>query len=170
MSSNGTPLPQGSTATTFARVLDELRSIVGREHVVAEAERLASYNKIMLPVPDEQHAPSAAITPADVEQVQAIMKVLSRYKLPVYPISTGKNLGYGSAAPVRRGQIVMDLRRMNRILSVDADLCTALVEPGVTYQQLYDYLQENKLPLWFSCPAPSAIAGPLGNTVDRGVG
>ncbi|RIK94746.1 MAG: 4-cresol dehydrogenase [Burkholderiales bacterium] len=170
MSSNGMPLPQGSTAATFAKALDELRAIVGREHVVAEPERLASYNKIMLPVPDEQHAPSAAITPADVEQVQAIMKVLSRHKLPVYPISTGKNLGYGSAAPVRRGQIVMDLRRMNRILSVDADLCTALVEPGVTYQQLYDYLQENKLPLWFSCPAPSAIAGPLGNTVDRGVG
>ena len=59
---------------------------------------------------------------------------------------------------------------MNRILEVDPDLCTALVEPGVTYQQLYDYLREKKLPLWFSCPAPSAIAGPVGNMVDRGVG
>lgn len=170
MSSNDKVLPKGITTRAFGKALDELRAIVGNEHVLADAQRLASYNKIMMPVPDEQHAPSAAVAPADVEQVQRIMKVLNRHRIPVYPISTGKNLGYGSAAPVQRGQIVMDLRRMNRILSVDPDLCTALVEPGVTYQQLYDYLQEKKLPLWFSCPAPSAIAGPLGNTVDRGVG
>jgi 4-cresol dehydrogenase (hydroxylating) len=53
---------------------------------------------------------------------------------------------------------------------VDPELCTALVEPGVTYQQLYDYIQEHKLPLMLSFPAPSAIAGPVGNTMDRGVG
>lgn len=170
MSSDGNVLPRGMAASTFAKALDELRGIVGAENVIAQAEKLAPYNKIMLAVPDDQHAPSAAITPAGVEEVQAIMKVLGRYRLPVHPISTGKNLGYGSAAPVQRGQVVMDLRRMNRILSVDPDLCTALVEPGVTYQQLYDYLQEKQLPLWFSCPAPSSIAGPLGNTVDRGVG
>ncbi len=170
MSTHGNALPQGVAASTFDKALAQLRSILGAENVLAETERLVPYNKIMMPVPDEQHAPSAAITPASVEQVQQVMKVLNEHRIPVYPISTGKNLGYGSAAPVQRGQIVMDLRRMNRILSVDPDLCTALVEPGVTYQQLYDYLQEKKLPLWFSCPAPSAIAGPLGNTVDRGVG
>lgn len=40
----------------------------------------------------------------------------------------------------------------------------------VTYQQLYDYLQDNNIPLMLSFSAPSAIAGPLGNTMDRGVG
>ena len=169
MSSSRT-LPKRITAAEFDRTVRSLQSIVGQDNVIVEEARLAPYSKIMMPVPNAQHAPSAAITPESVEQVQEIVKLLNRLKVPVYPISTGKNLGYGSAAPVQRGQIVMDLRRMNRILDVDPDLCTALVEPGVTYQQLYDYLQERKLPLWFSCPAPSAIAGPLGNTVDRGVG
>ncbi len=41
---------------------------------------------------------------------------------------------------------------------------------GVTYKQLYDYIAEHKLGLWLSVPAPSAIAGPVGNTLDRGVG
>ena len=40
----------------------------------------------------------------------------------------------------------------------------------MTYQQLYDYLEENNIPLMLSFSAPSAIAGPLGNTMDRGVG
>lgn len=170
MSNNRRTLPKRITAAEFDHAMTELRSIVGESNLVIDEERLAPYNKIMMPVPSSQHAPSAAITPESVEQVQAIVKLLNKRKIPVYPISTGKNLGYGAAAPVQRGQIVMDLRLMNRILDIDPELCTALVEPGVTYQQLYDHLQEEKLPLWFSCPAPSAIAGPLGNMVDRGVG
>lgn len=170
MSSQRKALPKGVAAGDFDKAIKEIRGILGDEYVLIEEERLAPYNKIMMPVPDAQHAPSAAIMPDGVEQIRKVMKVANKYRIPVYPVSTGKNLGYGSAAPVQRGQIVMDLRRMNRILEVDAELCTALVEPGVTYQQLYDYLQEHKLPLWFSCPAPSAIAGPVGNMVDRGVG
>ena len=50
------------------------------------------------------------------------------------------------------------------------ELGTALLEPGVTYQQLVDYLEQNNIPLWVSCPAPSAVASPVGNTLDRGVG
>ena len=170
MATSSRALPKYASAAEFDKAIKALRAVAGDAHVIVDEPQLAPYNKIMMPVPNERHAPSAVVAPASVEEVQAILKVLNKAKIPVYPISTGKNLGYGSAAPVQRGQVVMDLRRMNRILEVDPDLCTALVEPGVTYQQLYDYLQEKKLPLWFSCPAPSAIAGPVGNMVDRGVG
>ena len=163
-------LPQNVNATDFTKAIDEFSTILGPENVLTDTEHLAPYMKIMLPVDEDQHAPSAAILARSVEEIQRIVEVCNRYKVPVWPISTGKNLGYGSAAPATRGQVVLDLRRMNKIIEVDAELGTALVEPGVTYQQLYDYIQERKLPLWLSVPAPSAIAGPLGNTVDRGVG
>ncbi|HEY5719962.1 MAG TPA: FAD-binding oxidoreductase [Gammaproteobacteria bacterium] len=170
MSTQYLALPEGVSAAQFTQALAEFRAILGDQHVITAIDVLAPYTKIMLPVPDAQHAPSAAILPDSVEQVQRILAVCNKYKVPVWPISTGRNLGYGSAAPATRGQVVLDLRRMNRILDVDPELCTALVEPGVTYQQLHDYIRERNLPLWLSCPAPSAIAGPLGNTVDRGVG
>jgi len=170
MSSQYLALPEGVSAAQFTKAIAEFRTILGEEHVITSAEVLAPYTKIMLPVDEARHAPSAAILPANVEQIQQIVAVCNKYKVPVWPISTGRNLGYGSAAPATPGQVVLDLRRMNRILEVDPDLCTALVEPGVTYQQLHDYIRERNLPLWLSCPAPSAIAGPLGNTVDRGVG
>ena len=93
------------------------------------------------------HTPSAAILATTVEQIQKIVGICNKYKVPIWTISTGKNLGYGSAAPAERGQVVLDLHRMNRILEVDGDLCYALVEPGVTYRQLYDYFQEHKLAL-----------------------
>lgn len=163
-------LPKGVTEATFDRAVAAFKEIVGAGNVLTSAEELTPYRKTMMPVADDAHAPAAAILATSVEQIRKIVGVCNKYKVPVWTISTGKNLGYGSAAPGSRGQVVLDLKRMNRILEVNGDLGYALVEPGVTYQQLYDYLQERNLPLWMSCPAPSAIAGPLGNTVDRGVG
>jgi 4-cresol dehydrogenase (hydroxylating) flavoprotein subunit len=163
-------LPKGVSEPTFDTAIQAFRNIVGAGHVLITPEHLAPYTKVMMPVPDADHTPSAAILATTVEQIQNILEVCNTYKVPLWTISTGKNLGYGSAAPVERGQVVLDLHLMNRILEVDADLCFALVEPGVTYRQLYDYFQEHRLPLWLSVPAPSAIAGPTGNTLDRGIG
>ncbi len=163
-------LPKGVTETTFAAAIREFRAALGDASVLTSAAQLAPYIKTMMPVPDADHTPSAALLAQTVEQVQQIVRICNRYKVPVWPISTGKNLGYGSAAPAERGQIVLDLKRMNRILEVDKDLAYALVEPGVTYKQLYDHIAEHKLDLWLSMPAPSAIAGPTGHTLDRGVG
>jgi 4-cresol dehydrogenase (hydroxylating) len=163
-------LPRGVTQEAFDKALAELRDMLGDENVLTEAAQLAPYGKIMMSVDNAAHAPSAALTATTVEQVQHVVRVCNRYRIPVYTISTGRNFGYGSAAPVQRGQIVLDLKKMNRILKVDPEMCHALVEPGVTYQQLYDHIRENDLPLMLSFPAPSAIAGPVGNTLDRGVG
>ncbi|MBN9127510.1 MAG: FAD-dependent oxidoreductase, partial [Nitrosospira sp.] len=163
-------LPKGVSEKLFDAAIKEFRSVLGEAAVLTSAAQLAPYIKTMMPVPDSEHVPSAALMATTVEQIQKIVGICNQYKVPLWPISTGKNLGYGSAAPAERGQVVLDLKRMNRILEVNKDLAYALVEPGVTYQQLYDHIAEHKLGLWLSVPAPSAIAGPTGNTLDRGVG
>ena len=98
MSSKSKALPKGMSAADFDKAVRELRAIVGDEHVLVDEEKLAPYRKIAIPVPDAQHELSASVTPDGVEQIQRIMKVANKYRMPVYPISTGKNIGYGSAA------------------------------------------------------------------------
>jgi len=163
-------LPKGVSEASFDKAIREFKRILGDDHVIVDAQRLAPYLKIMIPVAISKHSPSAAIMPVSVEQIQRIVGVCNKYKVPVWPISTGKNFGYGTAAPATRGQVVLDLRRMNRIIEVNPDLCYALVEPGVTYLQLYEYIKQHNLPLWIDPPIPGPIAGPVGNTLDRGVG
>src|SRR5690606_35000628 len=163
-------LPQGVTAAEFQKAVTKFRALLGDDNVLVKNEQLVPYNKIMMSTENADHAPSAAVTATTVEQIQGVVKICNEHKIPVWTISTGRNFGYGSAAPGQRGQIILDLKKMNKILHVDPELCTALVEPGVTYGQLYDYINENNLPLMLSFSAPSAIAGPLGNTMDRGVG
>ena len=163
-------LPKGRSERDLDAAIRKFTAILGEQYVLTKGEHLAPYMKVMMAVDEKLHAPSAVLLASTVEEVQAVVRVCNEHRIPVWTISTGRNFGYGSAAPGERGQVVLDLRRMNKILHVDPELCTALVEPGVTYQQLYDYIQEKKLPLMLSFPAPSAIAGPVGNTMDRGVG
>ncbi|MFM2100692.1 MAG: hypothetical protein RLZZ366_2231, partial [Pseudomonadota bacterium] len=117
---------------------------------------------------ESKHQPGAAIAPGTVEEVRAVVRIANHYTVPLWPISRGKNFGYGGAAPVMKGAVVLDLTRMKKI-EVDAENGTVLVEPGVGFFDLYDYLQERKIPLWLSVPGNSwgSVAG---NALDRGVG
>jgi hypothetical protein len=62
-----------------------------------------------------RHGPSECGT----LRVQQIVRTANTYRIPLYPISTGKNLGYGGSAPNLTGSVVVNLKRMNRILEVD---------------------------------------------------
>ncbi|MFA7541671.1 MAG: FAD-dependent oxidoreductase, partial [Lysobacterales bacterium] len=143
-------LPRGVSQEQFGQAIGKFRALLGADNVLVEDQQLVPYGKVMMSVANDEHAPSAALIATTVEQVQGIVRICNEHRIPIWTISTGRNFGYGSAAPVQRGQVILDLKKMNRILKIDPDLCYALVEPGVTYGQLYDYIQEHDLPLMLS--------------------
>lgn len=163
-------LPPKVDEATMDKAVAEFTAIVGKQFIYLKQEEMASYCKVMMSKKIEDLMPSMAMAPKNTEEIQAILKVCNKYKIPVWTFSTGKNLGYGTTAPGRKGSTLLDLRRMNKIIEVNEELAYALVEPGVTYQALYDYIKEKNMKLWLSFAAPSAICGPVGNTLDRGIG
>lgn len=163
-------LPPGVSKESFAAALAEYRVIVGDQWVFVDLERLAPYSRIMVPDDAAAHQPCGAVAAGSVEEIQRILAVSNKYKIPLWTISVGRNFGYGEAAPATPGQMILDLKRMNRILEVDPELGTALIEPGVTFKQLQDYLTEHNLPFWLNKPAPAPIVGPMGFTLERGMG
>jgi 4-cresol dehydrogenase (hydroxylating) len=163
--------PQGVGAADFAAALRKLETAVGEQWVFKSDEDVALYRDAYSPERDEptERLASAAVAPITVEQVQQVVRVANEHKLPLYPISTGKNLGYGGSAPILSGSVVVDLKRMNRIIAVDEGRCSAVVEPGVSYFDLYRYIQERKLKLWIDTPDPG-WGSVVGNALDHGVG
>ncbi len=113
---------------------------------------------------------SAVLRPASVEQVQQILRIASDCRAPVYPVSQGRNWGYGSAAPIIAGAAVLDLSRMNRIHEINEGLAYAVIEPGVTQKQLYDALQERGGSLIPDATGAGPDASIVGNFLDRGFG
>ncbi len=108
--------PPNVSDRDFVRALDELAAAVGREWVFTSDEDVNLYRDAYSPFKgeEEDRVPSAAVAPDSVEQVQAIVRIANRYKLPLWTISTGRNLGYGGSAPAYSGSVVVDLKRMNR--------------------------------------------------------
>jgi (+)-pinoresinol hydroxylase len=164
-------VPPGVSPSDFAKAITELEDAVGKQWVFTSDEDVTLYRDAYSPFqgePDERVA-SAAVAPDSVEQVQKVVRIANQYKIPLYPVSTGKNLGYGGSAPVFSGSVVLDLKRMNRILEVNEENAYVLVEPGVSYFDLYRYIQEKGWKLWVDVPDPG-WGSPIGNAVDRGGG
>lgn len=153
-----------------AQVLAALRAfegVVGAENVFYGEEDRAAYSD-KFAVDDARHQPGGAVAPVNVEQIQAILRIAREHKVPLWPISRGKNLGYGTAAPVVSGSVILDLSRMKKI-EYDAENGTVLLEPGVGFYDLYDFLKARGLKHWLSTPGNS-WGSVIGNALDRGVG
>jgi FAD/FMN-containing dehydrogenase len=94
----------------------------------------------------DQFVASAIISPRNVPEVQDVVRLCNKYGIPLWPFSAGRNTGYGGTAPRVSGSIGMDMGfHMNRVLEVNVEGAYALVEPGVTYFQLHEYLEAHKL-------------------------
>jgi 4-cresol dehydrogenase (hydroxylating) flavoprotein subunit len=111
--------------------------------------------------------------PGSIDDVVALVNKARTEGSPVYPISQGLNWGYGSAAPATAGCTLVDLSAMNRILNADKISLSnpvAVVEPGVTQGQLYDFLQKHCPSLTFNVTGSARETSLIGNALDRGVG
>lgn len=140
--------------------------LLGREYVDtgvaarSEAERatFATSPRVM-----------AIIHPGSVEALQDCLHVAIRYAIPVYPVSSGKNWGYGSRVPPSDGCVIVSLNRLDRILEFDERLATITVEPGVTFGQVHSFLRKRGSDLMLGSPGSSSEASLIGNALERGI-
>ncbi|MCZ0954508.1 MAG: FAD-dependent oxidoreductase, partial [Rhodospirillaceae bacterium] len=164
-------LPTGVSESDWSAALQALTNVVGSEWVFTEEEHTSLYHDVYSIYQGEPEDPvvPAAVAPYTAEEVQQCVRIANQYKIPIYPISTGKNLGYGGSAPVYSGSVVLDLKRMNRILNVDVEKATVLVEPGVTFYDIIRHFESNNMPLTLDMPDP-AWGSLIGNALERGMG
>src|SRR5690606_30562402 len=94
----------------------------------------------------------AVVLPETTEEVQAVVRIANEQGIPLWTHSTGKNNGYGGAAPGFPGAVTVSLRRMNRVTEINEELAYVEVEPGVTWRQLYEELTAGGHRLMVSTP------------------
>jgi glycolate oxidase len=110
-----------------ARFLAEFRAIVGPEGLITQPEQLHTYECDGLT--NFRVMPEAVVLPTSAEQVQGVVRVCHRERIPFVARGSGTGLS-GGALPIQGG-IVISLARMNRILEVDLANARMVVEPGV---------------------------------------
>src|SRR5512139_2555282 len=160
-------LPPGMSRAKFERALAAMRRVVGAQWVLATDEDRDTYLDPYGVGDGAAHAPSAAVAPASVEELQAVLRVANEHRLPLWPISRGKNLGYGGASPRMPGTVVLDLGRLNRILEVNETLGYCVVEPGVGFFELHEHLTRNRIAMEVGIPG-NGWGSVVGNALERG--
>ena len=149
--------------------LKQVATEIGDQHINKSDDTLARYGEHTLPKSDRP--PVAVIYPGSTADVAAIVKAANDHKVPVFPISTGNNMGLGSRAAPSAGMAVIDLgRRMNRILELDEKLGYAAVEPGVSFQNLADELKRRGGQWMMSVTSGPPEGSMVGNAMDKGAG
>lgn len=109
------------------RIVAELRKIVGVDGVYDKYEQLRTYESDGLT--SYRVTPGLVVLPASTEQVQAVVRVCCRERIPFVPRGSGTGLS-GGALPAENS-VVISLARMNQILDIDFLNQRAIVQPGV---------------------------------------
>ncbi|MEJ7617394.1 MAG: FAD-binding protein [Pyrinomonadaceae bacterium] len=127
----------------------ELRHIVGERGLIIRPEQLRTYECDGLT--NFRVVPVAVVLPETTEQVQAVVRLCHRERVPFVGRGAGTGLS-GGALPVDGG-VVVSLARMNRILEIDIPNARVTVEPGVINQHVTQAVEDRG---YFYAPDPSS--------------
>jgi 4-cresol dehydrogenase (hydroxylating) len=137
---------------------------LGNEHVVIpEGEKVADVAEF------RSRKIPAILRPGNVQEIQKVVEIANQYGVPLHTVSTGKNWGLGSRIPVQ-DSVLVELKRMNKIIEVNEKFRYAVVEPGVTQGQLAAYLQDEGSALIPNIGGAGLSASVVANVLERGSG
>ncbi|MCX7823421.1 MAG: FAD-binding protein [Syntrophobacterales bacterium] len=137
--------------------------IVGHQNLLLDPEDRLAYG---FDASRLEAMPACVIMPSSSEEVSLILKEASRERIPIYPRGAGSGM-VGGAVPTEGG-VVLSTERMNRIIEIDDDNFTVLVEPGVVTGTLQRAVASHGL---FYPPDPSSLAfSTIGGNVATGAG
>jgi FAD/FMN-containing dehydrogenase len=153
----------GFTEHQVSAVCEELRQAIGEGKVKDEEHVLVSY------ATDYRRSmyakPSMVVLPECKEDVQAILKIADKHRMPITVQARGNHSQF--SVPSEEG-IVLDCRRMTKIHEINTDSGYAVIEPGVTFDDFTAALKNKG----FRCHIPTAPGGatPLGNYLLKPAG
>jgi len=147
-------------------IVDGLRSIVEKAHVVTDREQMQNYlaDETAAPVRPKPANDLILVRPANTQQVSAVLQLANKHGIAVFPRGGGTGL-VGGAIPTRDG-IILSLERLDRI-EIDKENMMAIAEAGVTLEKLTK--TANEVGLFFP-PHPGDENAQMGGLVATNAG
>jgi hypothetical protein len=148
--------------------LEALQAVVGPDNVSSDTAVTMAYSRDWLPpgiLEPCTHRPEFVVLPGSVEEVQGVTKVCNRYKLPFIPV--GSNLWGVCTIPTFPHSVLIDPKRLNRVVEIDEKNMYAVIEPYVTHAQIH--AEANRRGLYLGSPEAGAQSSSLANHCFQGI-
>lgn len=155
-------VPKYGGAADSKEAYKEISALIGDENVTYKQDILDAHSDTFWNThhakPDQR--PAIVVYPESTEQVSKIMKIAHKYRIPIVPFAGGTSLE-GHFTPIYGG-ISIDFTRMSNVVALHKDDLDIVVQPGLGWEELDDYLEENGL-FFGPDPGPGAqISGMIG--------
>jgi len=126
-----------------AEIYQALEYIVGKENITQDRAILETYSKYSVDIvsylkkhtKDPSNIPACVVLPSTTEEVQAIVRVANKHKIPFVPFTNGQ-LGIANYPTKPLPTLCIHFSRMNKILELNERNMMARVQPYVDYGQL----------------------------------
>ena len=151
---------------TKNKIVDELEKFLPKDNILSTLEECYVYSQDGTNTRVSDKTPDTVIFPETIEDIQKVLKFANQNNIPVTARGAGTNL-IGACLP-DFGGIVMNLSKMNKILSINKTDMTAIVQPGLVVGELQK--QVEKLGLFFP-PDPSNLrVSTIGGAIAQSAG
>ena len=151
----------------LSSAVQQWQALLGAANVLTGIQVVEAYGS---DTTGAQRKVPAALLIHEASSLPEVMRIATRNLVPVYPISTGQNWGYGTALPARDDCVIVDLSRMTRIIDFDPEMGVVTVEPGVTQGMLADFLDAGSHPFLVPVTGAGPTCSLLANALERGYG
>jgi glycolate oxidase len=148
---------------SVAALVADLRAALPAGVLVTEAGELPAYGRDFW---TQRGVPGAVVRATSAEAVSETLRFAARHRVPVVPRAAGTNVSAGFLPTPER--IMLDLRPMNRIISIDPERREAVVEPGVINGDLQQALAPHGI--YYSPDPASAAFSSIGGNIAENAG
>lgn len=135
------------------KIIEKLKKIVSSNNVLTDVEERYVYALDATNKQNIENLPDAVVFVETTEQVQEILKLAYENNIPVIARGAGTNLV--GACIIKKGGIVLNFSKMNKILEINPENLTARVQPGVVIAKLQEEVSKTGL---MYPPDPSNLA------------
>ena len=147
-------------------LIDSLERILPRKNILSQIEERYVYSQDASNLPDIKNIADAVVFVESIEQVQEVVKLAAKYKIPVICRGAGTNVV--GACLIEHGGIVLNFSKMNKIIEINPKNMTARVQPGVIVGELQNEVEKYGL---YYPPDPSNLAvSTIGGSIAQSSG
>ncbi len=132
--------------------IKKLENITGKDNILYDYDSCYAYSTDSTNIIKDNEIADIVIFPENTEQVSKIMKYANENNIPVTARAAGTSV-CGACLP-KKGGIVLDFAKMNKIIEVNKDNLICIAEPGVVIEDLKKAAEKYNL---FYPPDPSNL-------------
>ncbi|OAQ91965.1 glycolate oxidase, subunit GlcD [Purpureocillium lilacinum] len=141
---------------TTLQAVAEIRRAIGDDAVSTDDGDLEEHGHSEWSTSNTDVRPVAVVRPASTEQVSAVARICSRYRVPMVPYGAGSSVEGNFSAPF--SGVCVDLSAMDRIVAFHPDDMDVVVEAGLNWTRLNETIKSSGLFLPLD-PSPTALVG-----------